>query len=508
MANLDYESENTQLSVNLRAYMGATERVTASNYDDFIMMFDDGERLAVSNNIIASKFARGFTKLNYSNLTSGSAPRLMSIKVQKSVGKVYFQALGDGEKNIDARLPKQYLNKVLKKASYQANATGRSLMVVYRKGDDNNSRAFVDCFNLYRHKIKKDAFGEIVDALLFVERNQVKYGNDYYVVEHRFYNNDHIPCSRLEVVKCTYGDTQGKNLTRTILDTIPADIEERYNNIGIKFNVTKVLDGFIDLGCYEVIQNEVNLKFPDADIPETMFNIATDTIVSLENGLTGREVEKQQGRGQVLIPEFQKQAMGIMPGKQGNVANSFIWGMEQQVKNPILVKYPTRSAEDNKPQSVQFDIRADQWEQSINGDIGRLCSLVGISILDYDPRLLMTGQRTDDEINSMTDITRATVDDFRELNEYEINKMIKCVATLFGINQNIAIRWSMSSILNPTKNGSLVVQKFTNGLISRSSALKELNPDLTDDEIQDELNKINEDTKANEVNVDSTFENF
>ena len=58
MANLDYESENTQLSVNLRAYMGATERVTASNYDDFIMMFDDGERLAVSNNIIASKFAR------------------------------------------------------------------------------------------------------------------------------------------------------------------------------------------------------------------------------------------------------------------------------------------------------------------------------------------------------------------------------------------------------------------------------------------------------------------
>jgi hypothetical protein len=120
----------------------------------------------------------------------------------------------------------------------------------------------------------------------------------------------------------------------------------------------------------------------------------------------------------------------------------------------------------------------------------------------------MTGQRTDDEINSMTDITRATVDDFRELNEYEINKMIKCVATLFGINQNIAIRWSMSSILNPTKNGNLVCQKFTNGLISRSSALKELNPDLTDDEIQDELNKINEETKANEQNVDSTFENF
>jgi hypothetical protein len=86
--------------------------------------------------------------------------------------------------------------------------------------------------------------------------------------------------------------------------------------------------------------------------------------------------------------------------------------------------------------------------------------------------------------------------------------MIKCVATLFGITQSIAIRWSMSSILNPTKNGSLVVQKFTNGLISRSSALKELNPDLTDDEIQDELNKINEETKANEQNVDSTFDNF
>jgi len=171
--------------------------------------------------------------------------------------------------------------------------------------------------------------------------------------------------------------------------------------------------------------------------------------------------------------------------------------------------YPSLKMEDSKPSNIQFDIRSEQWIQQIDNDIARLCASVGISVLDYDPRLLVSGQRTDDEINAMTDITANTVNNFRNINQRKVNQLLECIVEALGLPKPVAIRWSMSSILNPTKNGSLVIQKFNNGLISRSSALKELNPDLSDDEIQDELNKINEETKANEANnVDSTFENF
>lgn len=506
MSNLDYESENKYFGQSLRAYMGATERQSYEEANTYVNMFEGIERQAILNNIRATNFARGFTRLNYTNLTSGVLPRILNIITQKMIGKVYYQAKND-EKNMLNVLPTTYLNKALKKSTKIALATGRCIMAAYRK---NEEKAFLECYSMYRHKYVKNSMDEITDILLFVRKHEgASVGEDYYIVEHRFYDRDNKPKVEYKVVEHTYSKENAETGTRVVLEDnyIPQSIKEEYK--GIKFNVVKDLVGFEDLGVYSIVASEINLKFPDFDVPETIFNNVLDEVVSLENGLTNREVEKVQGRGQVLIPEFQKQAMGVVPGAVNtNVNNAFIWNIGQQTKNPMITKYPTRSSEDNKPTNVQFDIRAEQWENSINGDVGRICALCGISILDYDPRLLMTGQRTDDEINSMTDITYSTIQYLREINEEEINKMLTCIAKLYGIETPVAIKWSMASILNPTKNASLVIQKFNNGLITRKRAYQELNPDLSDDELNEQVAELEKETKIEPNNVDSTFENF
>ena len=136
--------------------------------------------------------------------------------------------------------------------------------------------------------------------------------------------------------------------------------------------------------------------------------------------------------------------------------------------------------------------------------VGDICSAFGISILDYDPRLLQMGQRTDDEINAMTDITRATVEDKREIAEESINAMLKLISTLYSLEKPMFLRWSMKSIINPSKNAALITTQLANGTISQETAIKRENPDYTKAELEEELAKIKGENKA-KTNNDFNF---
>ena len=58
----------------------------------------------------------------------------------------------------------------------------------------------------------------------------------------------------------------------------------------------------------------------------------------------------------------------------------------------------------------------------------------------------------------------------------------------------------MQSILNPTKNSQLIQTQLANGTISKRTAIKRENPDYTDKEIDEELERINNETKTNDYN--------
>ena len=166
----------------------------------------------------------------------------------------------------------------------------------------------------------------------------------------------------------------------------------------------------------------------------------------------------------------------------------------------IFTQYESMTMDDCRPQSIQFDLRAEQWRTDINGLIGDICAVFGLTVLDFDPRLLVAGQRTDDEINAMNDITRATVNDMRDINEETINNFINQVASLVGATTPIFIRWSMQSIMNPLRNSQLIQTQLSNGTISQRTAIKRENPDYTEKEIEEEIERINNERKTNDYN--------
>ena len=506
--NIDYNNLNKYLPESLRNFVGATNRISRQDFQEFITMYSGIELLAIMNNMVAAEYASGYSRFNLTYMRSGIASRLMDIKVSKTVGKVYYQS--KDEKEVDEKFDSFYFSQCLYKAMEQAAQTGRSVLVAY--GNHEEGVASLESYNIFRHKIRLGKKKEVVEASLYMTKlDGLKQGYEYIVEEHRFYKQQKqangsikfIPMQEFFINLASYENESKKDAKVMRLDNISDDLQRAFPDV--KFNVARELKGFDSIGVFKIDHSKTNKKFPDLDIPEAMFVDAVDNALMVETSITDREVEKEIGRGQVLIPEMGKgQSYGTYMTQEQ--AGMMIRQMPTTYKNPIMMPYPTMSMENSKPENIQFDIRTDQWEQAINGDVARLCASVGISVLDYDPRLLQTGQRTDDEINAMTDITAQTVTTFRNLNTYEINKCLKCICGILGIDQDIKIRWSMASIMNPTKNNELVARQLERGLISRKEALKRINPDLSESEIERLYKEIMSEIQAQEVNT--VFENF
>nr|DAO85738.1 MAG TPA: portal protein [Caudoviricetes sp.] len=497
--NFDYEKENIRLPLTLRKVLGVSNRVTKQNQFVFLRLFSNTEQRAILNNLNASEIATGFVPhIHYSNLMTGLAPNLVKILVRKIAGRVFIEGDDEETKQVKLQFSEAYLTKVLKKAFTYSIGTGRATLVVDWNAESKKVR--IRDFDLYRSKLKYNEKEELIQADLFLNDFATEVMQAYIVIERRYYNQSQLPCQKIVVAKCIWDKEQ--DLKTTIIEyadkgQVPEQVRRQFANI--QFYQEIELEGYTDLGVYPIDNTVTNGMYPYSNIPESQFLTIQDMLIENDITRTNKNVDQEFGRSRLLIPEFMSSAAPVQ-GANNNIishlGSSYAMGYGQ-AKDPVMTRYPTRSMEESKPTAVQFDLRTEQWRADIGGVIGDICSAFGISVLDYDPRLLQMGQRTDDEINAMTDITRATVEDKREIAEESINSMLRLISSLYGLDKPLFLRWSMRTILNPTKNSNLISTQLANGTISLETAVRRENPDYTDAEIKEELERIKNDNKSN-----------
>jgi Phage portal protein, SPP1 Gp6-like. len=255
-------------------------------------------------------------------------------------------------------------------------------------------------------------------------------------------------------------------------------------------------------GVYEISNTAYNYHYPNVELGESQFIFITDQIVELDNARTYKEIDKNLGRGRALIPQVFSNNNSFIGGN-ANVSNMLVSTNTNSMDFTFMQPYQILSGNEQKPLSIQFDLRTNEWRQEIEGVIGDICTNFGISILDVDPRLMQGGNRTDDEISALNDITISTIIAKRELAENSINDMLKTISIVLGLNENLRIRWSMEGLMNKSKVIDIVARQLENGLISKRTALKKINPDMNEQEIEEEFERIKNDT--DDVNPNDVF---
>lgn len=514
--NLDYEKQtpNFGLGKTMRGIIAQPNRVTKHNQEDYLNLFEGIELEALRNNMKASEMATGFIRdVHYRNLMSGLAPTLLERLVGKIANKVYIEESTTEEETTNTTTLKDKfsnakLSSILKKSFSFSISTGRAINVV----DFTNDNVVVRTFDIFRTKLNK-INDELKDAYFYLDVKNGRPLEKYFLMEHRYFNGDNQPCKRYELIFMRWNNQDlapAEVVAFDKVENIPDKMKEYYKAKGFTFLHEYILEGFNDsLGVFEINNTAVNLLYPYVDVPTSQYQYIQDLLLEYDTTRTYKEIDKHLGRGRVVRPEHM-QSFGAGVGNVHNVAAMILPRNQAKGEDDMLfTTYPSTKLEDNKPLSIQFDLRTEQWRNEISGLVGDICSAFGLSIVDYDPRLLQTGQRTDDEINAMTDITRSTVEEKRELATESINEMLKLIARLYNVNDNVFIRWSLSSILNPTKNNALISTQLQNGTISHEEAVKRANPDYTSKELQEELKRINADKEQAKANTITTqFDEF
>ena len=309
--NIDYDKANKFLPDTLRNFVGATNRISRMNFRSFMPMFEGVEMLAVFNNATAAEFASGFTDLNYKYLRSGAAPRLKDIVVSKTVGRVYYQTKID-EATLNEKFDKDYFSDCLYKAFDECAMTGRSAVVMYQEKEEGEVNLL--SYNLFRHKLRFDQHKNVVEAWIYIvslEGDRV--GTDYVMCEHRFLkakkdeqdNIIYIPYQEFLVYGLTSSREDKSDAIKAVIekDRIPNEIKTMYPSI--RFNEPKELP-FGGIGVFDIKYTLTNSKYIDSDIPEAMFTDAVDNALTVDTSITDKEIEKEIGRAQILIPEFGK----------------------------------------------------------------------------------------------------------------------------------------------------------------------------------------------------------
>lgn len=208
------------------------------------------------------------------------------------------------------------------------------------------------------------------------------------------------------------------------------------------------------------------------------------------------------GRGRVLVPKSLQSPKPInFAGNSVNGASNYNQGLD----NFLFTKVDYASTEDKKPEAIQFDLRAQDWVTSRNNLIECISTAIGISPSTLASYLNDNSARTAREISSEESATALYVENRRKLFTKPLNALIKRILLFYGYTDCVGVKFSKSGQTNTTLLTENTINAYSARLKSEYQAVKDLNPDMSEEELQVEIERIHQDQERQAQQNDNFF---
>lgn len=166
-----------------------------------------------------------------------------------------------------------------------------------------------------------------------------------------------------------------------------------------------------------------------------------------------------------------------------------------------------------KPIITQFEIRSTEHEQKQMAILKSIAITVGVSPRSIASFLVQEGEKTDDQIQSEDDTITQWIKDHRQDYIFGLNRIIECVLNYNGMPENIEVRFASDGLLKGDKQLDSIERRLSLGLITLEDAIREINPDDDESQLQEKIAKALKQkqeqafNEINEMNSDGTFGN-
>lgn len=336
---------------------------------------------------------------------------------------------------------------------------------------------WADALRIDRYFCDIDSSGEVknVRCYISVYEETVPGGKtkNWFLTENRFFR-DGKPYVRyaLQPLDGLVNSPTIPNDTSVPWEAVPREVKDAFvRNYGTARLNTDIRLPFEGLGCSLVKFTQNSIIVPDTRFGDSAILNILPYLIGIDQAFTNMINDQYLGAGWVYTP-----------ASIGNAIYSD--GINKRLRS-----YPAPDGATNvKAEVVQFDIRAEQWQATLDMYLRMISSALGISANTLSSHLASdAANKTVSEIASENNKTTNMVENKRFLMSQGLAPLLHEVLRFYKVDGDVAIRFSRGGLTNMRNLVELTMMQYNAGLMSLEQAVEDLHPDWTKEQIAKEV---------------------
>ena len=429
-----------------------------------------------------------------------SNSRKPKIRVRKEDGKDVGAALdfitNNWTKSTDFRTR-------IKRAIRYAFAGGFSLLKLNKTGGE----LWLDSLRADRFFVDLDGRGELRKvvsiASVYERATPNKSGNTlrYVLCEERRYEKIGFLQQEIPVVEYKMYETTAPINYFSVKDNciawldLPKEVREAFGReYDGRINEPQAMNGFTDLGCYLVRGSEDVSNVPQIGLGESLLAGIMTYLYEYDFYNTCFNTDMYLARGRVLVPKGMQGPRAI--AQANGVMQQYGTGQNEGLDSFLYTKVDSTNPDAQKPEAIQFELRATEWKEARNLLLESIATSIGISVSTLASYLNDGSNRTAREVSAEESATTLFVENARRRFETPINNLLKTVLRFYGYIDDVEVRWSRAGMTNVTVLVDTLTKAVQGGLISQEAAHSAYNYDNDEEQNAEDYAKVLEDRKS------------
>lgn len=315
-------------------------------------------------------------------------------------------------------------------------------------------------------------------------------GKKYGLVEERYYEKLGIFGDEIPVVRYNIYDSSVPIQYMTMprgnyvpWEQLPKDVRKAFKEEygGMRLNEPQALNGFSDLGVYLFKGSDEISNVPQANLGESLLAPILTYLYEYDHANTAFNTEIYLGRGRVIVPKYMQNGDGRGDSKPHGL-DAF-----------MFTSAPTANPDGQKPEPIQFNVRAQEWRDVRNTLLEYIASGLRVSATSIATYLQGGAQRTAREVSAEEDATTLFVENARKRFEKPMNAMLKQVLRFYGYIDDVEVKWTRAGMTNQTVLVETLSKAVGAGLISREKAHAQFNFDDDEEQQLEDFKKVEAD---------------
>lgn len=410
----------------------------------------------------------------------------------------------------------------LKRALPMNNALGMTLVHL---DVDSEGVKRIRFTNANRYYVETDQDGKITAfrRLVMVATPDVELGNDvnasttgYFLIQDRWLCNGHC-YEQKKLYKAPAIANTVNVLSQPIeVKTITSSMVDKLNSVNISVNDINVVYQmpFDEIGASVILCNTSSSGWEDYPyISDPLLNECHTYLREYDEEYTDKNLDRILAAKGVIIPKYMS-PNDVAGGTVSDVFNYMAFkDSADELNSHIYEKTNSFNHEKDEPFFYQSDLRGQTYDADLENIEKKIAGQIFIAPSDLaisQTSDVGANNKTAYEVATVTGISKVTIDTKREFITEAMESIFRLILRLeFNDPEaKCSMVFNSDKAANPTQELEDITKQLEAGLMDKETAIKKLNPNLSDEEVQEMILKINSDQQQQMQQEYQTYGQF